>query len=87
MTELGAFLDQVEQHPKFIRATAMDPSARDKLAIMRHSFDRLYSCTDDPTAIDLLDELLAIVRGKGSLRQRCRALDRFIEQDLHRYPV
>jgi hypothetical protein len=82
MTELDTFLDRVAGHPKFQRAAAMDPTARDKLALLRHYFGRLYECgADNPAALELLDQVMSIVRSRGSLRRRARALVSFIESD------
>jgi hypothetical protein len=88
VTELAAFLDAVEAHPKFIKAAAMDPRARDAMALLRCGFGQLYTCgMDNPVAIELLDELHAIVRQKGSLRRRWRRLIQFSTNDIDRYPV
>ena len=75
-----AFIAEVRGHAKFIAAVAVDPTWDDKLSELRKADKLLHEAgVHSGYAVELLDELRAIVARTSTIKERLIALDHFAD--------
>jgi hypothetical protein len=70
---ISGFFQEIRRRPKFVLAAKADPRWHRQLDDLEGVIEHL-AAKDDPDVIELVDELLAIIGRKSTLKQRLLAI-------------